>query len=739
MGELFLTLFNRSVAAGWLILAAAGLRLILKKAPKSVHCLLWLLVGVRLACPFSIESALSLIPSAEIVRPSATGNRLQITTGISAVNSLVNPYLAGHYDEGPTVQAGLGERVIQVCAVVWLIGMAALLLCSLVSYLRLRRRVSTAVHLRGDLWQSDQIASPFILGLFRPRIYLPFGMEESAVPYVEAHERAHLRRHDHWWKPIGFLILTVYWFNPLVWAAYVLLCRDIELACDEQVICQLGEDCKASYSGALLRCSASRRSVAACPLAFGEVGVKQRVKSILNYKRPAFWIVALSLAVCVVAAVCFLTDPRETGAVPDSGLVPVGEDYLLIGGPISSVPPPVWTDRDTLESMWALLQSLTYQEAEEGAEAAGFALSLELLCHGETYSLTVGQNGVGTMEGVEGPVRFGDPGLYEYLWSLYSRETGSISYTGGALLYQQPALSFLPTDGSQYAGVVEDGGTLTIRDESGAPVFIGELNREKTYSRKAFLSIFDDFTRESLSDRLDAMVPQTVKEVTARVYQQTDEEEGVGRFTIWELSGSGEDRLFWLSEGGLEPLRLYELIDTSEAFPFGAQGVLWTYSEDGLLPVRFDGEFVSVEIWIESGAVSSLPPWNSGSPDGPSGSDRLILEPGGTVYWDPAIEDEIPESAVLAFRLLMADGTAIEDRVELRSVSDQASLYGFCTYGLSMDWLGAASSRFHLCGLSVDADSGVCVISPSSAVSTGIAAAAGQGIPAETEEAAPET
>ena len=204
-------------------------------------------------------------------------------------------------------------------AAVWLAGAAALLLYSAISYWRLRRRVREAVILRDNIYQSENAGSPFVLGIIQPKIYLPYSVDSGALAYVIAHEQAHIRRGDHWWKPLGFLLLTVHWFNPLLWLSYILLCRDIELACDERVIREMGNEQRADYTHALVSCSVSRRSIAACPLAFGEVGIKERAKSVMNYKKPAFWIVLASVVVCVVAAVCFLTDPKTERSSPSVG------------------------------------------------------------------------------------------------------------------------------------------------------------------------------------------------------------------------------------------------------------------------------------------------------------------------------------------------------------------------------------------------------------------------------------
>ena len=313
MTDLFIKLLNMSISASWLVLAVLVLRLLLKKAPKWLNPVLWGIVGLRLLCPFSIESALSLIPSAETVSPEIMLDATPtIDSGIPAVNSAVNPIIIETF--APTTELTSANPLqiwIPVCALLWLCGIAVMLLYTGISYLRLRHRVQMAVRLKNNIYQSENVASPFVLGMVRPKIYLPFGMSGQNMAHVIAHEEAHIARRDHWIKPIGFLLLTVYWFNPILWVAYILLCRDIELACDERVIRQLGIEARADYSEALLACSVSRKMISACPLAFGEVGVKERVKNVLNYKKPAFWIVLLAVFASIAMAVCFLTDPKQ--------------------------------------------------------------------------------------------------------------------------------------------------------------------------------------------------------------------------------------------------------------------------------------------------------------------------------------------------------------------------------------------------------------------------------------------
>ena len=311
MNDLFLKIINMSISASWLVLAVLLLRFVLKKAPKWVNVLLWGIVAVRLAFPFSIESALSLIPSAETISPGIMMDTVpSVQTGVPAINSVINPVIGSSLAPTPGASANPLQIWIPILSIIWVAGVVALLLYTVVSYWRLQRKVSEAVILRDNIYQSENVASPFVLGVFRPRIYLPYNMDGQDLNHVVAHEQAHIRRRDHWWKPLGFLLLTIHWFNPLMWLAYVLLCRDIELACDEKVIKELGNEQRADYTQALVACSVNRRMIAACPLAFGEVGVKERVKSVMNYKKPAFWVVVLAVIACVVVAVCFLTNPE---------------------------------------------------------------------------------------------------------------------------------------------------------------------------------------------------------------------------------------------------------------------------------------------------------------------------------------------------------------------------------------------------------------------------------------------
>ena len=364
MAAVFLKLLNLSISASWLVLAVLVLRLISKRSPKWVNVLLWGIVALRLVLPFSIESALSLIPSAETVSPAAVqfAPAPTITSGVSVIDNAVNSSLSEHFAAVPTASVNPLYVWTEIAGWVWLIGLGAMLLYALVSYLRLRRRVSVSLRVRENIYLCDAISSPFILGVVKPHIYLPSGLDEVQRQNVLAHEQAHLARRDHWWKPLGFALLAVYWFNPVLWLAYTLLCRDIELACDERVIRTMDESAVKTYSTVLLACSMPRKAVISCPLAFGEVGVKERVRNALHYKKPAFWVVAASVAVCVVVAVCFLTDPpTDTDAAGLVGFHREQVTYADVTDASGAQPSNVQLTAEETDAVYALLDTLQYK------------------------------------------------------------------------------------------------------------------------------------------------------------------------------------------------------------------------------------------------------------------------------------------------------------------------------------------------------------------------------------------
>ncbi|MBO5069793.1 MAG: hypothetical protein J6C37_05460, partial [Roseburia sp.] len=329
----FSNILNESIAASWLILAVMILRLLLKRSPKWIHVALWGLVAVRLLLPFSMESALSLIPSTETLpREIMTSEGLQRKEP-AYLEVVSNP----RYSQDVTVTLEQSVDRMQVhmidLTMIWLIGMAVLFLYTVISFRQLHLKISTAVRLRNNIFQSENVRSPFVLGIVRPRIYVSFHLNEQELEHVVAHEKAHIHRKDHWWKPLGFLLLTIHWFNPFMWLAYILFCRDIELACDEKVIKELNNVQMANYTQALLSCSIDHRILSACPLAFGEVGVKTRVKSVMNYRKPAFWFILLAVILCVGVGVCFLTNPKRVSVhdvLEQDGYTVIEQDLVEI-------------------------------------------------------------------------------------------------------------------------------------------------------------------------------------------------------------------------------------------------------------------------------------------------------------------------------------------------------------------------------------------------------------------------
>jgi beta-lactamase regulating signal transducer with metallopeptidase domain len=333
LNDLFTQVVVLSLSAALIALLVMALRLVLKKAPRAVICALWALVAVRLLVPALPQSRVSVVPqpvSEGTVVKEISARPVEETVKIREYEPEYVTILARQpqlpvqkepvkevkYVEvsAATLEAPktFGNTVLPVLAWIWLAGVCEMLLYMAFSYARVRRQVQASLPAGDGTFVCDELSSPFILGVIRPRIYLPSALGEEEKSYVLAHEQAHLKRLDHIWKPLGFVLLSLYWFNPVMWAAYILLCRDIELACDEKVIGREGDGFRKAYSQALIACSAPQRLVTACPLAFGEVGVKTRIRSVLNYKKPAFWILAGAMAVCLVAAGCALTNPKDS-------------------------------------------------------------------------------------------------------------------------------------------------------------------------------------------------------------------------------------------------------------------------------------------------------------------------------------------------------------------------------------------------------------------------------------------
>ena len=326
MEKLFLNLFNISITACWFILAILLFRLIFRKAPKFILPVLWGLVAIRLIIPFNIESSLSLVPSAETIPEKVlTGPSFDINSGIEIIDNNINGYLDDRYFEGVTVPTENGLNTMRILSLIWVIGISLMFIYAFVSCIRIKSRINESVKTEANIYICDRISAPFIFGIIKPQIYLPSILPQNDRQYVIAHENAHIKRLDYLWKPLGFLILSVYWFNPLIWVAYIFFCRDIESACDQKVLKQMGSKIKKAYAEALINCNAPRKMLTVSPLAFGETGVKNRIKAILSYKKPVFWVIILAIITAVAVAAAFLTNPREDIDI-DNILIVEGED-----------------------------------------------------------------------------------------------------------------------------------------------------------------------------------------------------------------------------------------------------------------------------------------------------------------------------------------------------------------------------------------------------------------------------
>ena len=331
MSDVLVKIFNMSVAASWIILVILILRVILKGTPKWINCILWSIVGARLVLPVSFVSELSLLPSAKTVSEPLYYRGPYIESGIVTFDNYINEVIKWKYLRNQWIVFETFDEIKTKLTILWLIGITALLAYALISYICLKRTTRTAVLLRDNIYQCENVISPFVLGLKRPKIYLSFYMEEQEMKHVIAHECAHIKRKDHWWKCLAFALLIINWFNPIIWLGYVLFCKDIELACDEDVIKNLNREQRADYSQTLLTCSVTENRITACPLTFNEIDVKSRVKSVINYKNPSTKAIFLGISICLLVAVCFLTNPpvNPTKKISENELYVITEEVHL--------------------------------------------------------------------------------------------------------------------------------------------------------------------------------------------------------------------------------------------------------------------------------------------------------------------------------------------------------------------------------------------------------------------------
>ena len=474
MQELFVAILNMSITAGYVIVAVLLARLLLRRAPKKYTYLLWSAVAFRLCCPVSFSSAFSLL--------CLTGAPVQ--TGGSAIQYVppeiglmtqpqINIGIAGSATPvtlppaAPETSANPMQIWLFAAAVVWGIGMVVLLGCSLLRGWRLRRRMRTAVRLRDNIYEAEQIPSPFILGLLRPRIYIPFGLDDDTRRYVLAHERYHLRHGDHWVKALAFCLLVVHWFNPLCWAAFCLMSQDMEMRCDEAVLAREG-DTKA-YSLCLLSFAANRRFPAPGPLAFGESGAKARIRHALNWKKPRLWLSVLAAVLCVGLLLLCVANPA--GLRLDLEKTPIVSaattDLRWDAGPLSFDLSPA-----QIEELTGRLRTV---DTTPGAAASGFSPCFYLqirLTGGDTITAS-SYDAAGTQVVIESNGRsytVCDDDFCAYLsrvcsggdQAAASPVSETTCYTAIACIFVNPLSSTLPTgDPGLQLALQEDSFVLT--------------------------------------------------------------------------------------------------------------------------------------------------------------------------------------------------------------------------------------------------------------------------------------
>ena len=434
MTDIFLRIVELSWQAGVLALAVMLARLALRRAPKWAVCLLWALVAVRLVLPFSLQSPVSLQAAqspvtAALYELPQTQEAAQKTDEVLSGGSAepVTPLPPTEVATAQPVPAPKPAMTVSLLAAIWLAGVVMMLTYMLVSYLGIYRRVCTAVRLEDNVYRCGSWGTPFVLGLLRPRIYVPEGMDDAALPQVLAHERCHIRRGDHIVKPLAFLLLALHWFNPVLWAAYVLLGRDMENACDERVLRGVDGAGRAAYSRALVACAVRQRPAAVCPLAFGEVAVQERVKNAMNGKKPAVWAAVLLAIAAAVIAVCFLTSPGRRGPSADGAwdaetLYALRTPYVGDPSAVGRILNAVGLDKMGADSDWDFTMQLSTEQEPYGLTLLYTYDSESFLGYGPTWAQRMRAGGYLTMALIDNA---------EWVaWQENGTETGRVTNDG---------------------------------------------------------------------------------------------------------------------------------------------------------------------------------------------------------------------------------------------------------------------------------------------------------------------
>ena len=608
MTDIFLRIVELSWQAGVLALAVMLARLALRRAPKWAVCMLWALVAVRLIVPVSLQSRVSLqaeqspVTAALEQLPQTQETADAILPGGGEVLTPVQP--VGPVTSAEPVQAARPVMTVEVLTAVWLAGAAVMLAYMLVSYLRLYRQVRTAVRVEDNVCRCDRWGTPFVLGMLRPRIYIPAGLDEADLSQVLAHERGHIRRGDHVVKPLAFLLLTVHWFNPVLWAAYVLLGRDMENACDERVLRTLDGAGRAAYSRALVACAVRQRPAAVCPLAFGETAVKERVKNAMSYRKPALWAAVLLLIAAAVIGVCFLTSPDRREDIPNDQwdaetLYAMRTPYVGDNSAVSGLLSAIGLDKMG-ENDWSFVLRLDTEQEPYGLT----------LCYTSEYETVVGTG------------------------STWAQQMKAGSYLAMALIDNLEWVAW-QVDGAGLGKVSDDGvydiaaarqsvdGLRQLIDELEADLVNGTVGG----GRQAYYSPASVTREDGVSARL------------ANVTYQGDRLTGELRVTVPpELTAQYE------GEGGaaamLQEFLLYTQVDDGEKQPMGGVARVGS-GADGLtlyqpfdlgiqlsaeqgFTVRFwagDMGPMTVEYTAEGAAASEITPWPSEGDNDPVSID----------------------------------------------------------------------------------------------------------------------
>ena len=659
MCEFFVTIVNMSISASWIVLAVLMLRLLLKKAPKWINVLLWGIVAVRLICPFSFESVLSLIPSSQTINPETALNSPVIDSGVAIIDNAINPIVGeATISVQPEKDVNLFQFIMPYLAGVWLVGISALLIYTLISFLRLKSKIGTAVLFRDNIYQSEAVVSPFVLGIIKPKIYLPFNMNGQDMDHVIAHEQAHIRRKDHLWKPLGFLILTLHWFNPLVWFGYILLCRDIELACDEKVVKELNAEQKADYSQALLNCSVNRSMIAACPLAFGEVGVKNRVKSVLNYKKPAFWIIIVAIIVSITVAVCFLTNPVNTSIYNSSYETGKCLYCYVVSADKETKSNELIFDITSDGKVYKTFGDGTTEELGVLKESDYTAEELEAAIKNQVEKLNIGtiktayklsdyiflQKSNGTVY----LVQFFSDGRIMSVFKLNRIDKSDIpngSYKLSKEIYFNGAYSYVPNFENDRIEIKTNGG-MHIYHFTGEELSTGGLYEEIKLNKENFSNLLDGSTGWGKYENAGELLKNNKRAWYHSIPQDFD---GYPYMLLLQKDGSLYIAFADLENGTPTRVRyIYELeyegnIETGyDSTVGGSEKLAWiynpllSYTGHYTIAFAFNCEYTYVDATCTGGAFCNLE--DEGQPHG----NNIRFEKEKKIYWTPAEDDENP-------------------------------------------------------------------------------------------------